>query len=380
MTQRKASGGRQKLLFVLPTLNRAGAQQVVVELVRGLDPSRYAPAVCCLLGMGDFEDELRERGVDLHLLRPAGFKDVRWPVRLSATIRRIGADLVSSHFYPFDLWAVAGARLAGVPIVVTRHTTYLEPVLPRPLEWASVKLATATVAVSRSVSDFMIRERGIAADQVRVITNGVDGGRFAADPSEREAVRAQLGYAPKHLVVGTVANLHRGTKGYGVLLDAIPEVVRAHPNARFLWIGRDVDGYAETLTAKARELGVAEHLRLAGRRDDVARLLSAMDLFVLPSTFEGLGIVLIEAMISGLAVVASDVGGIPEVVADGETGLLATAGDSGAFARAICALLGSRERAREMGRAGRERARDRFDVAAMVAAYDALFTSIGRAV
>jgi glycosyltransferase involved in cell wall biosynthesis len=375
------TAGRRKILFVLPTLNLAGSQQVVAGLARGLDRSRYDVAVCCLLGYGHFESELRELGVELHLLRPAGLVDLRFPVRLARLIREREVDLVSSNYHLFDLWIGVAARLARVPCVVTKHNTYPLDRLPRPVlrateQWTQ-KLAAAYVAVSRGVAEYMVDDRSVDPRHVQVIHNGVDPAPFAAARPERDAARRELGYESQHLVIGTVANLHRRKKGYEVLVEALPEVVRPLPEARFLWVGGDVDGLAQESVDRARALGVVEHLHLAGRCDDVPRLLAAMDLFVLPSFHEGLGIVLVEAMASELPVVASDVGGIPEVVAEGETGLLVPSGDPAALARAICEVLGDPERARALGRAGRERAETVFGVDAMVAAYDAVFAALG---
>jgi glycosyltransferase involved in cell wall biosynthesis len=375
-----AKQGRRRILFVLPTLNLAGSQTVVVELARGLDRDCYDLAVCCLLGFGHFEAELRDVGAELHLLRPAGLKDVRLPFRLARLIRESGVDLVSSHYHPFDFWVAAGARLAGVPCVVTKHSTHdndpYPPLLRSWIERWTQRLATGYVAVSESVADHMVQMRGIDPDGVQVVYNGVDPAPFGRRGAYRESARAEFGYGPAHRVVGTVANLHRRTKGYEVLVEAIPAVVREFPDARFLWVGVDLGGFAAELTERAAELGVADHLTLAGRRDDVPRLLAAMDLFVLPSTFEGLGIVLIEAMASGLPVVASEVGGIPEVVVDGETGALIPVGNRDALVSAIAGLLRDEERAARQARAGRERAHECFSVAAMVRGYEAVFASL----
>ena len=373
------SGGRRKLLFVLPTLNLAGSQQVVLGLVRGLDRDRYDLAVCCLLDYGPFEAELRELGVELYLLRPSGLKDVRFPVRLARLIRDQHIDLVSSNFHFFDLWIGLAARLAGVPCFVTEHSTYPLDPLPKPvlrvIGQMTQKLSAGYIAVSQGVSDFMVEDRGVDPRRVQVIHNGVDPAPFAAARRERDAMRAELGYQPHHRVIGTVANLHRRTKGYEVLVEALPEVVRVDSAARFLWVGGDSDGLARDLEERAEALGMAGQLQLAGRCDDVPRYLAAMDLFVLPSTYEGMGIVLVEAMASGLPVVASDVGGIPEVVVDGETGLLVPAGDPEPLARAICELLAHPERARALGRAGEARAKSVFGIERMIASYCELFDS-----
>jgi glycosyltransferase involved in cell wall biosynthesis len=232
--------------------------------------------------------------------------------------------------------------------------------------------------VSRAVADFLVVDRGVDAQRVRVIHNGVDPGPFARARSERAAVRAELAFEPQHRVIGTVANFHRRKKGYEVLVEAVPEVVRRHPDARFLWVGGDVDGLEAEISARLRALDVAERVQMVGRRGDIPRQLSAMDLFVLPSTYEGLGIVLAEAMASALPVVASDVGGIPEVVVDGETGLLVPVGDSGALGRAICELLSDPQRAGVFGRAGLERAERNFGVDRMVEAYAEVFDSCVR--
>jgi glycosyltransferase involved in cell wall biosynthesis len=234
------------------------------------------------------------------------------------------------------------------------------------------RVAAGYVAVSDAVRRHHLAAFGVRAP-VEVIHNALDPAPFAPDPALRRAARARLGIAPDQPLVGTVGNLFPGKKGYEVLLEAVPEVVRRHPGAVFLAVGRDVGGLRARLEARAAELGVAHAFRCLGAQDDVPALLNALDLFVSPSRREGFPFVLLEAMSAALPVVATRVGGSPELVEDGRTGILAPPGDPGALAAFVCALLADPARARELGRAGRERVLARFTAPRMVARYQAVF-------
>jgi glycosyltransferase involved in cell wall biosynthesis len=253
----------------------------------------------------------------------------------------------------------------------------LPRLLLRAIERSTQRLATAYTAVSDAVARFLVEERGVDGTHVQVIHNGIDPMLFAAAREARDAVRAELGFEPAHRVIGTIANFHRRKKGYEVLVEAVPGVLEAFAEARFLWVGGEVDGLQAEIEARLGALGCADRVVMAGRRSDVPRLLAAMDVFVLPSTFEGLGIVVAEAMASGLPVVASDVGGIPEVVTAGETGLLVPVGDAAALGAALRTVLGDPDRATDLGARGRERAARVFGVDRMVAAYAAVFDACG---
>lgn len=217
------------------------------------------------------------------------------------------------------------------------------------------------ICVSQAVRGVVVEREGVPPDRVRVIPNGVrqpDDGKELEDA--KESVTREFGLAPGHLVVGMVANLNRAVKGVQHLLDAVPTVRDAVPEARFLIVGDGPD--REALEARARELGVASVLVFTGFRTDVARLYRAMDVSVLASLSEGLSITVLESMSHGLPVVATRVGGNPEVVRHGETGFLVPPADPEALARALVRILKNGSARLAMGREGRRTAREEFSL------------------
>jgi starch synthase len=307
---------------------------------------------------------------------------------LSMTAAAGGADLVHSHTWYANLAGHLASLLYGIPHVVTTHS--LEPLRPWKAEqlgggyalssWcerAAVESAAAVVAVSDGMrADVLAAYPAVPPQRVRVIRNGIDTAEYAPDPGTD--VLAKYGVDPDRPYVIFVGRVTR-QKGLPVLLRA---AARLDPGAQLVIcagqadtpeLAAEVDGLVGRLTS-ARSGVVLISGMLAKR--EVIQLLSHARAFACPSVYEPLGIVNLEAMACGTAVVASRVGGIPEVVADGETGLLVPPDDPDALADALNALVAGPARAAEMGRRGRERAAAKFDWAAIAAQTAALYREL----
>jgi glycosyltransferase involved in cell wall biosynthesis len=209
------------------------------------------------------------------------------------------------------------------------------------------------ICVSEAVRQVVLERERQDEGRVEVIRNGVDP--FTASVSEEEAmkVRSELGITADHLVVGMVANFNRSVKGVSRFLDAVPEIVREVPSARFLLLGRGKEEKA--LREKARALGVEAFVIFAGFKPDIHRYYAIMDVSALTSFSEGLSITLLESMRCGVPVVATRVGGNPEVVSDGVTGYLVPPGDVSSFASKTVELLLDKDLRNRMGVEGRRR-------------------------
>jgi starch synthase len=307
---------------------------------------------------------------------------------LSMTAAAAGTDLVHSHTWYANLAGHLASLLYSVPHVVTVHS--LEPLRPWKAEqlgggyavssWCertAVEAAAAVIAVSDGMrSDVLAAYPAVQADQVRVIRNGIDTLEYAPDPAidvlDRWGVDA---VQPSVVFVGRVTR----QKGLPVLLRAAD---RIDPAAQLVICA----GQADTPELESEVAGLAGRLRarrsgvtwLSGMlaKREVIQLLTHATVFVCPSLYEPLGIVNLEAMACGAAVVASRVGGIPEVVADGETGLLVPPGDAGALAEAINVLVGEPGRAAAMGQLGRKRAVAEFGWPAVAAQTAALYEEL----
>jgi glycosyltransferase involved in cell wall biosynthesis len=227
------------------------------------------------------------------------------------------------------------------------------------------------VAVSRAEAEAAVRHRIVAADRVTVIANGVEADLASARP--RDQVRAELGLAAgEHLVVSV--GLLEVAKGHRYLIAALPAASAALPGLRCVIVG---DGSRRrALEDQARASGLGERVIFTGQRGDALDLIAAADAMVLPSLWEGLPYVVLEAMALAVPVIAADVGGCAELVEPGGTGMLVPAADASALAAAIVKLLGDPDAAAAMGRRGRERARTRFSLDAMVSAHARLYEAL----
>jgi glycosyltransferase involved in cell wall biosynthesis len=279
-------------------------------------------------------------------------------VRLRRLMRDRRVDLVHTHS-SVDSWlAGIAAKSLGRPVVRTRHVS-----IPIRRRRAMVyRLADRIITSGESVRSIVIAA-GIAPDRVVSISAGVDGDRFHAGVSGAR-VRAELGLGQAP-VVGLVANV-RGSKGHNVFLEAARTVLATAPDTRFLVVGDGV-GFDE-VARRVRDMGLDRSVRLTGFRRDIPEVMAALDVLVLPSIrSEAIPQVIPQALAVGTPVVASTVGGSPELIRDGENGRLVPPGDARALAEAILALLREPERARAMARAGQALVRERYTIDATMA-------------
>lgn len=314
----------------------------------------------------------RARGLRVELIPElqreiSPLKDLVALRRLVGLLRRERVQILHTHTSKAGFLGRLAARLARTPAVVhTPHGHVFYGYYGRALTLLFVWLERAAapwadrivVLTEREMEEHLERRIG-RREQFVVIPSAVDLDAVRAQAPPRAEARRRLGFGPADLVAVGVGRLVP-VKGFDLLVRALPAVVQATPAARLLLVG---DGPERArLEAEARALGVAGHVVLAGAHADVAPFLAAADLLVAPSRNEGLGKALVEAMALGLAVVATRVGGIPTVVADGETGRLIPPENPGALARAVNELLRDPGLRQRMGEAGRRRA-ERFSLA-----------------
>jgi glycosyltransferase involved in cell wall biosynthesis len=208
------------------------------------------------------------------------------------------------------------------------------------------------VCVSGAVKRTVMDREHIEENRIVVIRNGVDA--FPDGNGDVAGTRKEMGIGENHLVVGMVANFNRSVKGVSLFLDAVPKIVQAVPSARFLLLGGGEE--EKSLRAKAQSLGIGPYIVFAGFRPDIHRFYAVMDISALTSFSEGLSITLLESMRCGIPVVATRVGGNPELVCDGVTGFLVPPGDVPSFVEKIVKLLQDKELRSRMGEEGRLRA------------------------
>ncbi len=263
--------------------------------------------------------------------------------------------------------ASIAARLAGVPhIVGTLHVlpyNKMQDWVSCLIEFFSIRSMDVAIAVSEATKKAWIQQTGIAADRIKVVLNGMDLSAFTRE-YDVAAVRQELSIPAAAYVISVPARLHP-LKGHQYLFEAVSQIRSELPQIMVLIIGDGV--LRESLQKKVEGLGIGPMVRFLGHRADIARIMAASDLIVLPSLSETLGLVLAEAQAAGKAVIATNIGGIPEVVENGVTGMLIPPSDSPALARAIVQLVQNPAQCQEMGKKGRERVDRVFPTQRMVA-------------
>lgn len=358
-------------LVLISGLGAGGAEAVTAAFLRRLARERISVPVCTVTARHDRRRarELADAGVERLDLGARRLADPAALFRLRRLLAERGIDVLHAHGQ--DATILGALATVGRPcaFVATRHVlaepegSWRERLRARMASRAFGR-ADLVVAVSRAVADRLARSGSVARKRIRVVPNGVELERFDEDAaggseSARESARRELGLGSDEAVVLVPAVIRPG-KGHELLLEAVPALRRRVPGVRILLAGGG--GRAAALEARARRMELGDAVRFLGHREDVPRLLRACDVVALPSRAEALPTALIEAAAAGRPAVATRVGGTPEVVEHGETGLLVEPGDAGALASALAGLLEDVDRARRYGRAARRRAEERFDI------------------
>ncbi|HWE38652.1 MAG TPA: glycosyltransferase [Isosphaeraceae bacterium] len=365
-----------RVLQLIPTLDRSGAEKQMVVLARGLPRERFEVEVAALTRLGPLEADLRAAGLPVTLIGKRLKADPMALARLAAFMKARRFDVLQTWIFAADVYGRLAARRAKVPVVVTNEMAVdlWKGRVQRAIDRRLARRTDRVVGNSNAVVDFY-RRLGIPDEKLACIPSGIeDLIPPAADPAE---VRRSLGLAPDAQVAIFVGRL-APQKAVDDLVTALDLLQHVRPALRTWIVG---DGPLRTRleeTARAFRLDLDGRVRFLGQRDDVPALLAAADLLVLPSLYEGLPNVVLEAMQFGKPVVATSAPGTTEVVADGLTGLLVPVHRPQDLARAIRAVIDDPAFARRLGDAGRARIAAEFRAATMVGRFAELYETLAR--
>ena len=383
-----------RIAYLVPRLDVGGTERALVALLEGLPADRFEKHVICLSGYGPLEGAVRATGAELFdmgyarrrasgngALRTAlSFPAAMW--RLCRHLRARRIRVLHTMIPACNVYGAIAARIARTPRVCCTKLSlgnYRDsmPLLAR-MEDLTGRWFHLVHCKSRGIAEDVARREPIPRARMRVVYNGIRVDEYGG-PVARAAARRELGVPEDAHVVGVVANLN-AYKGHSDLIEAARRIATQLPRMHLVFVGRD-DGIGGTLRAQAAEAGLPGRVHLVGPRSDIPRVMSAFDVLVSASHEEGFSNVLLEGMASCLPVIASNVGGNPEAVDDGVTGIIVPPRDPDAMAAALARLANDAVTAREMGKRGRERARAMFSheamVAGMVAFYDELLGTQG---
>ena len=370
-----SSAGPARVLWVTKGLGLGGAERLLALGLPHIDPDRFEVEVAYVLPWKDaLHEEIRSYGITVHCLgapRPRA----AWPARLRRLLRARGYGIVHTHS-PVPAVAARFLRPRGTAVVHTEHNEW--PRYRRPTRVANTvtyRRNDAVLAVSQGVADSIRSPRWASRLQlppVEVVHHGIDESRVRRGPKARATARKRLGLEDWHEVVGTVANF-TPKKDQRSLLHAVGLLARDQPELRLVMVGSGP--LEEALRRQASEGALAGRVLFAGSRDDVQEILPAFDVFALSSLHEGLPIALLEAMAAGLACVATRVGGAPELLEDGRSGLIVSPGEPGELAAAIGRSLEDRRLASGFGEEA-ARTVGRFSIARAVQRTQAVYEEV----
>ncbi len=358
---------RIRIAYCLDNLDVGGTETNAVRTAERLDRGRFDAILCTLHPDGPLKARFIAAGIPVHPFRINGlvsFSAFREGRRFAQLLRDHRIDIVHAHDRYTNVFAVGPARSAGAALITSKRwgtSTRAHALLNR-YAW---RRSDAVLGNSAAVARDLAEHDGVPPDRIVTIPNFLDDADFEPMPdAERASLRQALGVARDALVVGSVSNL-RAVKDQASLVRAVARLAPDWPALRLVLVGEgDQRG---PLTALAAELGIADRLVLAGARADGRRLQALFDVSVLCSRSEGFPNAVIEAMAAARAVVGTRVGGIPDAVIEGETGLLVAVGDPAALARAIGSLLANPDLRERFAAAGQSRARRDFAAAAVMA-------------
>jgi glycosyltransferase involved in cell wall biosynthesis len=369
------SASALRIEMILPSMPRAGMEMVTAALGRALHKRGHHVGFTCIEGIGEVGMALRRDGFRVVHVDTPGLRPNLVPRELGGWFRTIEPDVVHIHS---GVWlkAAQAAHHAGVrSTVYTLHG--IRPVENWYTPWYNRLAAMRTghmVAVSGSLRNYLVHRIGVPQERVHVVHNGVSTESFQPRPRSGR-LRRELGIPEHARVVGCVARLHP-VKNHDLLIDAFARVRQQHPDAFLLLVG---DGARRAeLQQKIQDLQLQHAVRITGEMDSIAPLYNEMEVFALSSHIEGTSISILEAMASGVPVVATAVGGNPALLDGGHRGLLAPAGDVQEFAKAILTLLAGDELRQRLSEQGRTDVASDYSVEYMAEQYEHVYIAAAK--
>lgn len=370
---------KPRIMLFTDSFFHGGTERQFVQVLRLINRGKYEVLAGCLKRRGQFLSEAEALGIPIYEFPITSLRQwstVRWLDKLTKFLEDEKIDLVHAFEFYTDIFAVTAAFLANVPVVIASRRE-LAGDRSRFEQWGirlACQMASAVVANSQAAGS---RLTGLFTDnsrKVRLVPNAIDLSAFRAEHAA-ESVRRLLGFAPGTPLVGVLAML-RVEKDLPTFLRAAALLRSSDPETRFVIIGEGTE--RKRIESLIRELEISASVLLLGDRCDVPDLLAALDVFVLSSVTESFPNAILEAMVMGRPVVATRVGGIPELVEDGKTGFLVLPGDASAMAQRIQQLLLDPALRRSMGDAGRLRAQRDFSPQRVKEALESLYDELLR--
>lgn len=363
------------VMQVVHDLNFGGMQRIVVDLCRFVDPQVYKMSVCCLEEIGPNAIELEKIKTPVYLVKKRPGFDISLPFRLRNLFIKHKCNIVHTHGINPFFYGTLGAKAAGnIRTVQTDHARGLFPVAPKEMlsERIVSWIADRIVAVSQGVRYDLILYERINPKKISVIYNGINGDKYRISVDRHEKIQ-EFNILKDDIIIGVGVRLSE-QKGICYLIDAFEAISLKYPNAKLLIVG---DGELRgQLERRVQKKGLERKIIFTGFRSDIPELLQIMDIYVLPSLWEGHPLVLLEVMAAGKPIIATDIPGNHETVQNGESGFLVPVKNPQAIADKLQVLIKDQSIRRRMGDRGKKIFNQRFTVNTMVDSYQNLYSSM----
>jgi len=371
-------------MFLVTSLTVGGTENMVFQAASSLNREKYDISVCCIKGRGYFGDRLEERNIPVYYLGMGekanllvAFQFFGILARLSKLLKKLETDILHCYLFRANFIGRLAGKLAGVPVIIAsiRGGTG-EKSYHFWLYRLTDKFVNMVIANSELGRKFTIEKSHINENRIITIHNGIDISSFKLN-CNNEKLQAELGIKQGDRIIGAVGRLHR-IKGHVFFIRAAAMVAAKYNDVKFVIVG-DGEMLAE-LKDEVQKLGISGRVIFTGERKDIGGLIPIFEIFVLPSLSEGISNAVIEAMACGKPVVATNVGGTPELVGDKKTGLLVPSENPETMAGAISWLLNNREKALEMGKNGRKVIEEKFSLPVMITKTEAVYEELLKAI
>lgn len=411
------------IMLISDKLFFGGAEMVVYNLATNLNKARFQVHICCLESLGEIGERIKAQGIEVFNLKSKKGMDFSLPFKLARLLKTKKIDIIHAHNSTAFKHAVMAAQIAKTPIIIqTRHGNELSGLgLLRRLEDTSgllamtenammalrkklhrliyrflVNKADKIVCICNDLKEKIARDERIKEEKLFVIFNGIKTDCFGAaaprndgtstdaprndaredTPCNDDALLQELGLNKDDLILINVANI-RPEKGQVYLIDAFKELVQTFPNLKLLIAGKDSDiKLAQTLKAKVVENKMEDKVLFLGQRSDINELLAISDIFVLPSLTEGMPVTILEAMAMQKPILATNVGGIPEMIQNGSNGILIESKNTNALISALSGMITNNDMRRCLGQKAKETAQDQFRLEIMIRNYEELYKNL----
>jgi len=374
---------KYNLVYVIDGMGMGGAEKLLLQTVLNLNKDQFNPRICILQEKGNtnFKDYLARHDIKYDVLDIQRLRTPNALSRMVSYFKKYKTDIVHTQLLHSDVIGNIAAKFAGIPSLCTIHTLIskeqaLKKRLKQRLEWLVHRHCSRKIVTVSEASRLNYLQYNTSCPPSKVVTlhNGIDLTQFPhIDGEGRNCFRDALKIVENRKILVTVAVL-RKEKGIQYVLGALPEIIKQVPEVVYLVVGEG--SYRKQLETLVAEKNLERNVIFTGERDDIPRILTIADIFLLPSLTEALPTVLAEAMAAGLPVIATDVGGIPEMIIDNRNGTIVSPGNPGQLASASIDLLMNTAKADKMGQAGKEIVHEKFNIALQVSELEDLYREV----